>query len=263
MKTVSKLLKFLPVCLVFVSVCFSGLLGAVAFPIKKAKKILIYTHNGEGYVHDNIPSSVAALKKIGESRGYKVIVSDDPAFFTPENIKRIDCIVFSNTNNEAFDTEAQKQVFVDFIRNGGGFVGIHSASGSERQWPWYTEMLGGKFVRHPPLQPFTLKVIDHSHPATQFLADTWEWEDECYYLDHLNPAIRVLLAVDLNSVEDEKKGEYPGKIFGDYFPLAWCQEFDGGRQFYTALGHKPEHYEDPVFIRHLTGGIQWALGEEK
>ena len=239
---------------------------AAVFPSKaqeEPRAILIYTHNGEGYVHDNIAASVDALRKIGNEIGCEVIVSDDPAFFTTENIRAIDCIVFANTNNEAFDTEAQKEVFVNYIQRGGGFVGIHSASGSERQWPWYRAMLGGKFVRHPPLQPFTIKVIDHSHPSTHFLDKTWEWEDECYYLDHLNPDIRVLLAADLTTIEDDKKDEYPGRIFGNYFPLAWYHEFDGGRQFYTALGHKPEHYQDPVFIRHLTGGIQWALGKNE
>ncbi|MDN5200236.1 ThuA domain-containing protein [Fulvivirgaceae bacterium BMA10] len=226
------------------------------------KNILIYTHNGEGFVHDNIATSVKALKKLGKKNGYTMTSSDDPAVFTKENIKQFDCIIFSNTNNEAFDTEAQKEVFVDYIHNGGGFVGIHSAAGSERQWPWFWAMLGGKFVRHPKLQPFTIKVVDQDHPATSFLGDKWEWEDECYYLNELNPDIHILLAADLRSVEDDKSDLYVNNAFGHYTPIAWCHTFEGGRQFYTALGHKSAYYKHPVFLKHLLGGIKWVLQEE-
>ncbi|HWA33369.1 MAG TPA: ThuA domain-containing protein [Cyclobacteriaceae bacterium] len=226
------------------------------------KNILIYTHNGKGYKHENIPASVEALKKLCKDLGYEAESTDDPAIFTPDKMKTFACIIFSNTNNEAFDTEFQKQAFVDYTRRGGAFVGIHSASGSERQWPWFAAMLGGRFVRHPELQKFTIKVIEKRHPATEFLSDSWEWEDECYYLNQLNPDIHVLLAADLTTVKDDKRSEYPGVTFGDYFPLAWCHTYDGGRQFYTALGHKAEYYRDPTFLKHLSGGIKWALGKE-
>jgi type 1 glutamine amidotransferase len=225
------------------------------------KKVLIYTHNGKGYVHDNIAASVEALKKLCKENGYEATSTDDPSFFTADNLKKIDCIIFSNTNNEAFETEDQKKALVDYTGRGGGFVGIHSASGSERQWPWFWAMLGGKFVRHPKLQPFKIKVIDQEHPATNFLGDSWQWEDEFYYLDQLNPENHILLAGELTNLVDEKKADYPGTTFGNYFPLAWCHEFEGGRQFYTALGHKAEYYQDEKFLKHLLGGIKWAMKE--
>lgn len=243
-------------------VLFSLILLTI-FDATAQKKILLYTHNGKGYKHENIAASVEALAKLCSESGYKTEATDDPAVFVPEKLKEFSCIIFSNTNNEAFDTEAQKQAFVDYTHQGGAFVGIHSASGSERQWPWFSAMLGGKFVRHPELQKFTMKVIDPSHPSTKFLKDTWEWEDECYYTNQLNPDIHILLAVDLTTITDEKKTEYPGSTFGNYFPLAWCHEFEGGRQFYTALGHKAEYYKDPTFLKHLLGGIQWAIKKEK
>lgn len=223
------------------------------------KKILIYTHNGKGYKHENIPASVEALAKLCVENGYKTEATDDPTVFTADKLKGFSCIIFSNTNNEGFDTEAQKQAFVDYIHQGGAFVGIHSASGSERQWPWFAAMLGGRFVRHPELQKFTIKVIDPTHPSTKFLGETWEWEDECYYTNQLNPDIHVVLAADLSTIKDEKRAEYPGETFGHYFPLAWYHEFEGGRQFYTALGHKAEYYKDPNFLKHLQGGILWAM----
>lgn len=200
--------------------------------------VLIYTKNGKGFVHKNIPASVACLKDICDKNNWTCEVSDDPSVFTAEKIKAFDVLIFSNTNNETFDTDAQRKVFKDFIHNGGGFVGIHSVCGSERHWPWFWANLGGKFVRHPKLQEFDIKVIDHDNPSTSFLPAVWKWEDECYFMNHLNPDINVLLAADLTTVDDDKKDEYPGEIFGRYFPLSWCHEFDGGRQWYTALGHK-------------------------
>lgn len=230
-------------------------------PNLQGKKILVYTKNGEGFVHDNIPASIEALKKLGEENGFQVDASEDPAVFTKDNLRQYDVLVFSNTNNETIDTEEQKKAFQEYIRAGGGFVGIHSASGSERQWPWFWKVLGGKFHRHAPLQDFEVKVIDKNHPSTAFLPDVWKIkDDECYYLKQLNPDIHVLLAADMTTVEDDQKDEYPGDVFGDTYPLAWYHEFDGGREWYTSLGHRSEHYSDPVFMKHILGGIAWVIG---
>ncbi len=223
-------------------------------------RVLVYTKNGTGYVHENIPYSVEAIKKLGAEYGFEVVASDDPAVFTEENLKPFDALIFSNTNNETFDTDAQRKALQAYVRNGGGFVGIHSASGSERDWPWFSKLLGGNFVRHAPRQDFTVEVVDRTHPSTAFLPDTWPIEDdECYYLKELNPRIRVLLAADLTTVSDDEKEQFPGTLFGDRFPVAWYQEFDGGRQWYTALGHRSEHYADPRFMRHILGGLQWVI----
>ena len=227
--------------------------------IQGQKKILIYTRNGEGYIHDNIEASVKALQEICNGIKVETEISDNPESFTTENLERFDAIIFTNTNNEAFISDDQRNAFQKFIRSGGGFVGIHSACGSEREWPWFWAMLGGKFLRHPPLQPFDIKVIERNHPSTSFLPDIWKWEDECYYINNLNPDIHVLLAVDLTTIEDENRDEYPGSTFGDLFPLAWYHQFDGGREWYTALGHKPEQYSDSLFRQHLLGGIKWVL----
>lgn len=227
------------------------------------KKILVYTKNGKGYIHDNIAASVVALKKLGAANGMTVDVSDNSNVFTDENLKQYDCLVFSNTNNETFDTDAQKLAFVRYIQAGGGFVGIHSVCGSERSWPWFWAMLGGKFKRHAPYGPFDIKIIDSKNPATSSLPDVWKWNDECYYLDNLNPDIHVLIAADMRTVTDTQKSVYPSNFFGNYFPLAWCHEFEGGRVFYTALGHNITHYSDANFLNHLLGGIKWAIGKNQ
>jgi type 1 glutamine amidotransferase len=132
-----------------------------------------------------------------------------------------------------------------------------------RQWPWFWSVVGGKFSRHAKLQKFTIHVKDAKDPSTAHLPATIEWTDEFYYVDHMPEGLHVLLAGDLNRLDDPGKETYPGKKFGDEFPLAWRHQFDGGREWYTALGHQPEHYSDPRFTRHLLGGIVWAMGESK
>lgn len=222
--------------------------------------ILIYTKNGEGFVHKNISNSVIALKKLLDANGMTYEASDNPALFTTENLQKYDLLIFSNTNNEAFDTDMQRQAFQEYIQNGGGFVGIHSASGSERNWPWFWAMLGGKFLRHSKFQTFNIVKIDPDHPSATPVPEYWERSDESYYLTELNPDIHIILATDLTSIDDDKAHqEYPANTFGKYFPVTWCHSFDGGHQWYTSLGHNPEHYDDPVFMNHILGGIQWVL----
>jgi len=140
-------------------------------------------------------------------------------------------------------------------------VGIHSSSGSERNWPCFWSVLGGQFVRHPKFQPFTVRVKDVTLPAAKDLPGTFDSADECYYLNHLSPDIRPLLVTDPGKIVDPQKSVYPGDRFGDSLPLSWVHEFDGGREFYTALGHKKEDYANPILYRHILNGILWAIGE--
>lgn len=228
--------------------------------------VLIYTKNSEGFVHDNIAAGVDCLKKICQANGWTyetTAVGDSSIFDDAEKIASFDVLVFANTNNDAFENDAQRKVFQAYIRGGGAFVGIHSACGSERNWSWFWANLGGKFLYHPQLQKFEIKVLDSNHPSTTHLPDLWQWEDEFYFVNELNPGITVLLAGDLRTltVDRGRLSQYPGRTFGDYFPLAWHQTFEGGRQWYTALGHKIEHYADENFIKHLEGGLRWAMNK--
>lgn len=249
---------------------FIGLLIVVFFCLScssnivdvSGKKILIYTKNGEGYVHDNIESSVKAIQEICAEEGIGTDVSENPSVFTEENLIQYDVIVFSNSNNEGFDTDEQKKVFQAYCRSGKGFAAIHSANATERQWPWFWALVGGKFVRHAPHQEFDVVVTDPRHPSTSSLPKRWTVNDECYYSNQLNPDIRVLLSADMTTIEDKGKEKYPGETFYQSFPLCWCHNFEGGRQWYTALGHDASFYEDETFRAHLRGGILWVLGVE-
>ena len=231
------------------------------------RKILVYTRSytpdGKGYVHDNIAASVAAIRKMGAANGFAVDASDDPSAFTTANLKQYRALVFSNSNNQAFENDAQRDAFKAFIRGGGGFVGIHSASGSERDWDYYQQVLGAKFKRHPKLQPFTVQVVDRKFPAAKGLPASFPWEDECYYVEKLRLGVHVVLSTDPRKIVDPEFAADPGDLIDGMRPLAWYQTFDGGREFYLALGHKKEDYENPILTRPILGGIQWAMGARK
>jgi type 1 glutamine amidotransferase len=225
----------------------------------KKVNVLIYTKNGKGYVHKNIPSAVKAIQEMGVQNGFGTEVSDDPAVFNEANLKKYDALIFTSTNNETFDTDEQKVAFMRYVQAGGGFVGIHSVTGSERKWEWFKRLVGGTFVRHAKHQKFKQIIIDKTHPSTASLPENWENLDECYYVTTINPDIHVVLAHDLTTVDDKEKPLW----FGNSYPSAWYHEWDGGRQFYTALGHDAVMYDDPVFRKHILGGLQWVVAGKR
>ncbi len=231
-------------------------------------KVLIYTRNyvstGKGFVHDNIAVCTEMLQQLGKDNGFATDASDNPEVFTDTNLKQYRVIIFANSNNEAFATEDQKAAFQRFIRAGAGFVGIHSATGSERKWPWFWAMIGGTFSFHAPLQKFTVNVVDKNHPSTSDLpGDTWPWEDEFYVMKEQPKGLRVLLAGNIKPLKMPDKQRQLADAMPDSIPLAWCHEFEGARVWYTALGHKKEHYADPNLQKHILGGIRWAMNQQE
>jgi type 1 glutamine amidotransferase len=230
----------------------------------KNKHFLIFTKNGKGYVHENIPASVAALQKLGVENGFFTDTTTNSALFTDENLKKYDAVIFSNTNNDVFETDEQKIAFMRYIQAGGGFMGIHSASGTERNWKWFKLMLGASFLRHPPFQKFSVHVLDKKHPASKNLPSQWETRDEFYYFKEINPSIKVLAVSNLAGLKDSTGGkDNRPDIFGNRYPSVWCQEFDGGRIWYSALGHSKEDYSNAVFLKHIAEGLKWLADKPK
>ncbi|MEO8177343.1 MAG: ThuA domain-containing protein [Deltaproteobacteria bacterium] len=203
------------------------------------------------YRHASIPAGIAALSSWAQRKGLHVEATEDGGWFEPERLARFAAVVWLSTSGSVLDAE-QRRAFEAFLRAGGAYVGIHSASASEPDWPWYAELVGARFTEHPMPQRARLVVEDREHAATCHLGSEWWRSDEWYEFDR-NPraGVRVLLSVDESS--------YQGGTSGDH-PLAWCRELDGTRSFYTALGHSPTDFEDATFLQHLGGGIEWALG---
>ena len=231
------------------------------------RRILVYTRNytpdGKGYVHDNIASSVEAIRKMGAERNFAVDISDDPATFSEANLKQYAVIVFSNSNNQAFSSDAQRDAFKHYIESGGGFVGIHSSSGSERDWPYFWSVLGGKCVAHPRMQSFTVQVADAQFPAVKGVTAAFDWTDECYFIDHLNPDIHPVLVTDRTRLTALEGMKIDVASFPNPLPLAWYHQFDGGREFYLALGHNKQDYANPMLYGIIENGILWAMGQTR
>ncbi|TKC07687.1 ThuA domain-containing protein [Pedobacter frigoris] len=237
-------------------------------PALKKVKVLVYTKNGKGFVHDNIPYAVKCIEKLGKENGFETVVSDDPAVFTEANLQQYTCLIFPSTNNDVFDTDAQRLAFRRYIEAGGGLVGLHSVTGTERNWTWFKQMLGGTFSWHAVNQKFSVKVIDPSHPSVKGLPMVWERKDECYFAKELYPGIKVVMAHDVTSLDSSvpatanmiNKFSAP---FSTLYPAVWYQKFDGGNVWITALGHDKENYEDPVFVKHVLQGINFVVGQYK
>ena len=228
-------------------------------------KILVYTKNGKGYIHDNIPSAVKAIQKLGIEKGFRVDVSDDPAIFTEVNLKQYAFLLFPSTNNDVFETDEQRLAFRRYMEAGGGFVGLHSVTGTERNWKWFKMMVGGSFAWHARFQPFTIKVIDKSHPSMQGVPAVWTKEDECYFTKEMYPGIKVIMAHELSSLkgsdEDMEKVKTNSAQFADYYPAVWHQRFDGGTVWVTTLGHHKKDYEDQVYLNHILQGMAFVASQ--
>lgn len=231
----------------------------------KKVSVLVYSKNGKGYVHANIPDAVACIQKLGQQHGFKVDTSSNPAVMTEENLKQYRLLIFPSTNNDVFDTDAQRLAFRHYIEAGGGFVGIHSVTGTERNWKWFKMMLGGTFAGHPKFQRLTVKVIDPGHASIQGLPKEWSKEDECYFAKELYPGPKVLMAYDLNSLNmaDTSTNSLIKRLSGGYadlYPAVWTYDFDGGYTWCTVLGHDKKDYVEPVYIKHILQGIRYVAG---
>jgi glucose/arabinose dehydrogenase len=228
----------------------------VASPANAAPRfdVLVFS-KVNGFYHDSIPAGVAAIQQLGTQHNFAVTVSDDSSIFTDAGLASFEAVVFNNTNGRdgAILDTGQRAAFERYIHSGRGFVGIHSASGTEYDWAWYQRLLGATFKSHPAVQQVTIQVDDRVHPSTTGLPQAWVRTEEPYDFTTVPRGdVHVLASFDTRS--------YTGHTMGADHPIAWCQNFEGGRSWYTGLGHHASAYTEPLFVSHLRGGIEWAAG---
>ena len=215
-------------------------------------KVLVFSKT-TGFRHDSIPDGIAAIQQLGRDNQFTVDVSEDSAVFTDKNLAPYKAVIFLNTTGDLFD-DSQKSALQHYIQSGGGFAGIHSASDTEHNWPWYGQLVGSFFQSHPAIQTANIQVQDASHPSTTGLPQVWQRNDEWYnFVSNPRGIVHVLAKID--------ESTYSGGTMGADHPIAWCQAFAGGRSWYTAGGHTKESYTEKLFVQHMLGGIQYAMGK--
>ncbi|MDI3319752.1 ThuA domain-containing protein [Pinibacter soli] len=242
---------------VLFALCVLAVTLSCAAPHATAKKkysVLIYSKTA-GYHHASIAAGIKAIQKLGTENNFAVDSTTDSTYFTPQNLKKYNAIIFLSTTMNVLDINGQA-AFEKYIQSGGGYVGVHAASDTEYDWPWYNKLVGAQFKSHPKQQEAVLHVVDTTFIATKHLPSVWKRWDEWYNFKNLmvDSTYHVLITIDESS--------YKGGENGDFHPMAWYHNFDGGRAFYTELGHTDESYADPLFLNHLLGGINYAIGKK-
>ena len=211
--------------------------------------VLVFTKTN-GFVHKKaIEAGINLIPKIGKEKKFNVYHTNNSKHINKENIIKYKSVIFLNTTLDVLNNEEQN-VFKKYIQDGGGFVGVHSAADTEYDWEWYGKLVGAYFKSHPKVQKAKIQTIKKKHISTSHLKNEWEIEDEWYNYNNINPNIIVLLNLDETS--------YKGGENGENHPITWYHDYDGGKSFYTGLGHTPKVYSDERFIKLLTGGILYA-----
>lgn len=213
---------------------------------KNSFSILVITET-QGWVHESINSGLNLIEDIGNKNNFNVYYSDDSSVITYNNLKNFNSIIFLNTTGNILSNKEQN-VMEEFIRSGRGFLGVHSAADTEYEWDWYGNLVGAYYRSHPDVM--SAKILTVENKITDHLDSEWKIEDEWYNFDYTNENIKILLNLDESSYEG---GDHP-----DYHPITWYHEYDGGRSFYTGLGHTNQVYKDNRFIKLLEKGILYV-----
>jgi cytochrome c len=240
-----------------VGLALATAIGVAATPASAQEdpKVLVFSKTA-GFRHDSIPTGVAAIKALGAEHGFAVDATEDAAAFTEQNLAGYAAVVWLSTTGDVLN-DAQQTAFEHYVDGGGGYAGVHAASDTEYDWPWYGELVGAYFKSHPQIQQATVDVAGHDHPSTAQLPDTWTRTDEWYnYRTNPRADVKVLATLDETSYD-------PGAdAMGDH-PIMWCHPQAQGRSWYTGGGHTIQSYSEPEFLNHLAGGIRYAAGIEQ
>lgn len=220
--------------------------------VQQEDRLLVFSKT-EGWRHQSIEAGQEAIKLLGQQNDVEVTITEDAAMFTSDTLSSFSAVIFLNTTGTVFNND-QRSAFEEYIQNGGGFVGVHSAADTEYDWPWYGNLMGAYFDSHPPGTPNADVLIeDADHSSTSILPDVWNRDDEWYNYQSFSDHINVLLTLDTDSYEGSN---HPGN-----HPIAWYHEFDGGRSFYTGMGHTEASYSNEMYLAHLWGGIMYAMSD--
>jgi type 1 glutamine amidotransferase len=224
----------------------------------KQFNVLLFTKT-DGWHHKSINKAVDAMQAMSENHFFNFEWHEDASHINSDNLKKFDVVMFMLTTGDILNSK-QQSALQEFIHSGKGFVGVHSASDTEYEWPWYTQLVGHSFHIHPEIQTARLKVLDRSFPGLEYMPDEGLWTEEWYEFSEAKvKGLNYLLSVDENTYKPAADwGDKKGNGMGKFHPIAWYHQFDGGRSFYTGLGHMPATYKNKAFVEHIYGGLYWA-----
>jgi type 1 glutamine amidotransferase len=219
----------------------------------KPPQVLLYYRKDDPY-HHNSAIEIEAIKELGVEHGFAVDATEDRGLFGSISTACYLSVIFLNTACDGF-SGSERDGLVHYLKSGGGYVGIHAACYALEPWPWYQELVGAEFTDHPAIQPATLNVINPGHVATKNLPSSWVHTDEWYNFRDVSDNLNVLITVDEQT--------YTGGTHGIHHPVVWCQEYEGVRSFYTALGHPETSFREERYLRHIANGIKYAMGVDE
>ena len=219
----------------------------------QTSRVLVFSKTA-AFRHASIDAGKAAFSKMASEKGFTVDFTEDATQFTTAILKKYNAVVFLNTTGDVLN-DAQQLEFERYIQAGGGFLGIHAAADCEYEWPWYGKLVGAYFLDHPMpdnIQKGKFYVVNKNNFATKEMPGEFERTDEFYSFKQIDTSIHVLVKLDEKS--------YRGGKNGDNHPVSWYHDFDGGRSFYTNMGHTDETYTEPLFLHHVWEGLHYVMG---
>lgn len=220
----------------------------LAMPALASMPTVLVFSKTTGWRHESIPTAVAAVQRVAMQESLYSNATEDASVFTAENLRGYRAVIFVNTTGDVLDA-AQQQALHDFIENGGGFMGVHSAADTEYDWPWYGQLVGAWFRSHPPGLQTTRVLFEQDGIAEH--GREWTVTDEIYnYRENPRAQVQVLATVT--------EADYKGGTMGADHPISWCHAQGKGRAWYTGLGHEARLYEDATFLRQLARGLRYV-----
>ncbi len=217
--------------------------------------VLVF-HKTAGFRHQSIGAGIEALEVLGSESGFGVTATEDASIFSDEGLDAFRVIVFLNTTGDVLD-ESEESAMEEFVRSGGGFVGVHAAADTEYEWEWYGGLVGAYFDSHPDPQAAVVEIAQSTgHRVVQGLPERVERFDEWYnFRSHPRPEVMVLANLD--------ESTYEGGTMGASHPIVWAHEYDGGRAVYIGFGHTSEVFSEEMVRALLRNAIHWTAGSNQ
>jgi type 1 glutamine amidotransferase len=226
------------------------------------KTRLLFVTESKGFPHPVLRQAEAIMEQLGAKNGFDVTVTQmAESKLTPENLKNLDVIVFYTTGELPLSDE-QKKAFLDWIKSGKFFMGLHSATDTFYKWPEYGQMIGGYFNKHPWTQDIevTIKTEDRTHPVTRHLPEGWSMKEEIYQIKDFigRDKAHVLVSLDQTKTDMTRPG-----VEAKDFPLVWWRDYGKGKVMYNAMGHRPDVWTSDWYQTMIVNAIKWGTGQMK